>query len=83
MTQDDAELILIAEMRQRLPRLPYRRCNAGIDYYFELRRERRELFDFRYRGSQWALVRSWLLRHGLVVPSDRKAWINAWRASAA
>ena len=83
MTQEEAEILIIAEMRKRLPRLPYRRCDAGIDYYFELRRERRDLFEFRYRGSQWKLVKSWMLRHGLIAPSDRKVQRFAWRASAA
>lgn len=68
MTRLEAKPFIVAEMRQRLPRVPYRRIDAGIDYYFELRRARP------------TLVRGWMAEHGLIGPSN-KLRSDAWRAN--
>ena len=68
MTLKDAEPLIISELRSRLPRVPYRKADAGIDHYFDLRRERPELFEFRCHGHQWVAVRAMMQKHGLIAP---------------
>jgi len=72
MTRQEVEPLIISELRSRLPRVPYRRSDAGIDHYFELRRARPDLFSFRCHGSQWTTVKAWMLKHGLIVTGQHR-----------
>ena len=66
MRQSEAEPLIMAEMRKRLPSVPYAGADAGIARYFALRDDRPELFTFRCSGDQWQLVHGWMLKHRLV-----------------
>jgi hypothetical protein len=66
MRKDEAERAIVAEMRRRLPQIPYRGADGGLAEYERLRQDRPELFDFRSGGGdQWQLVSAWMRKHHL------------------
>lgn len=65
MKKDDAERAIIAEMRQRLPRVPYKGADGAMRQFNELQAERPELFAFRSPVEKWQLVQGWMKKHKL------------------
>jgi len=64
---EEAERLIVAEMRERLPRVPYRGTDGGMLAYQQLLNERPDLFRFRTAvGDKWQLVQAWLRKHRLV-----------------
>lgn len=67
MKKAEAERLIVAEMRQRLPRVPYDGAGGGYLQYSQLKKERPELFAFKHAaGDDWQIVSGWLHKHGLV-----------------
>lgn len=67
MTKVESERQIIAEMRQRLPYVPYKGASGGLKEYQQLRQERPDLFNFTHGGGdEWQVVAGWLRKHKLV-----------------
>ena len=66
MKQSEAEPLIMAEMRKRLPSVPYTGADAGIARFLALKQERPDLFTFRCSGDQWQVVHGWMLKNRLV-----------------
>jgi hypothetical protein len=67
MKQDDAKRLILAEMRSRLPAVPYRGTDGGMLAFNQLRAERPDLFHFRSAvADPWQLVSAWMRSAGLV-----------------
>jgi hypothetical protein len=66
MRKADAEREILAEMRDRLPEVPYLGADGGLVQFSELQRDRPELFGFRSSADKWQLVQGWLRRENLV-----------------
>jgi hypothetical protein len=63
----DAEREIMAEMRRRLPTIPYAGTDGGLLQYLEIYRERPDLFTFAGGASDpWQTVQAWLSKWGLV-----------------
>lgn len=67
MRKDEAERAIIAEMRERLPSIPYRGADGGLAQFLELQRDRPDLFEFKSgAGDKWTLVQGWMMRRGMI-----------------
>lgn len=66
MLKSDAEAKIMAEMRRRLPAIPYEGTDGGFAQFCELEQERPDLLDFRSPAGKWQLVHGWMLKRRLV-----------------
>lgn len=66
MKKSEAEELIIAELQQRLPEIPYAGADGGMVYFNQLQRDRPHLFAFRSSAEKWQVVHGWMLKHRLV-----------------
>lgn len=66
MNRSEAEPRIMAEMKRRLPTVPYTGADGGMVQFLQLQQERPELFSFRSSADKWQVVHGWMLRNRLV-----------------
>jgi hypothetical protein len=71
MKRADAEKHILAEMRRRLPQVPYAGADGGLVQFLELQRDRPELFNFQSSSDKWQIVQGWLRKRNLVAPTPK------------
>lgn len=66
MKKGEAERLVIAELRQRLPERSSQGAGDGLLAYHQLKRDRPDLFTFRHGATdEWQVVSAWLRKHKL------------------
>jgi hypothetical protein len=66
MKKDTAEQAIIAEMRRRLPSVPYTGIGGGLRQFNELMTDRPDLFAFQSRVEKWQLVQGWVRKRNMI-----------------
>jgi len=66
MKKAEAEHLILAELRERLPETARRGAAEGMLAYQSLKRDRPDLFRFKHGASdEWQIVSGWLRKHRL------------------
>lgn len=66
MRQDQAKPLILQEMRQRLPSVPFGDATGGFVEFLQLKGDRPDLFEWRSSADRWQVVHGWMLQAKLV-----------------